>query len=82
MTAAQENLDNPTAALLHEHFDLQRRAYLAAPNPDYKQRKDDLLALKRMITENMDAIIEAISAVPSLKLRQNVALVFLSHRYF
>jgi coniferyl-aldehyde dehydrogenase len=62
MTAAQENLDNPAATLLREHFDLQRQRYLAEPNPSYKQRKDDLLALKRLITENMEAIIAAISA--------------------
>lgn len=62
MTVAQENLDNSTATMLREHFDLQRRHYLAAPNPDVKQRRDDLLALKRMISENMEAIIDAISA--------------------
>jgi coniferyl-aldehyde dehydrogenase len=62
MTAAQENMHNETATMLREHFDVQRSQYLAAPNPSYQQRKEDLLSLKRMVTENMDAIIEAISA--------------------
>ena len=49
------------ASILQEAFDAQRRAYLTAPMPDYNQRKQDLLTLKRMINENRDAIIEAIS---------------------
>ena len=62
MTVAQENLQNETASMLREHFDVQRGQYLAAPHPSYQQRKEDLLNLKRMITENMDAIVDAISA--------------------
>lgn len=62
MTVAQENLENPTAAMLREHFDLQRRQYLANPVPGYQQRREDLLALKRLISENAEAIIAAISA--------------------
>ncbi|TDG11907.1 coniferyl aldehyde dehydrogenase [Seongchinamella unica] len=62
MTAAQQATTNDTAAMLRDHFDLQRREYLAAPNPDYQQRKQDLLNLKAMVSENMEAIIEAISA--------------------
>ena len=62
MTAAQQAPTNETASMLREHFDLQRSAYLAAPNPDYMQRKQDLLNLKAMVSENMDAIIAAISA--------------------
>ena len=42
MTAAQQTAANDTAAMLRDHFDLQRREYLAAPNPDYQQRKQDL----------------------------------------
>ncbi len=40
----------------------QRAAYLEHPYPDYQQRKEDLLALKRMLSENVDAIVDAISA--------------------
>lgn len=43
-------------------FERQRQAYLAAPNPGFEERKQDLLALKRMVSENMDAMIDAISA--------------------
>lgn len=39
----------------------QRSAYLEAPYPEYSQRKADLLALKRMVMENRDAMIAAIS---------------------
>ena len=39
----------------------QRQAYLADPIPDYEQRKQDLLALKKMLNENRDEIIGAIS---------------------
>ena len=33
--------------LLRSDFDRQRAAYLADPTPDYRQRREDLLALKR-----------------------------------
>ena len=46
---------------LLDAFELQRKAYLAQPTADYQQRKRDLLQLKRMLNENRDAIIEAIS---------------------
>ena len=39
----------------------QRKAYFADPVPDFKQRKADLLALKRMISENTEALIDAIN---------------------
>lgn len=39
----------------------QRKAYHNNPVPSLEQRKKDLLALKRMITENHDEIIAAIS---------------------
>ena len=62
MTAAQETLSSDNAAMLRAHFELQREAYHANPYSDYQQRREDLLNLKRMVSENMDAIIEAISA--------------------
>ncbi|TXS96021.1 coniferyl aldehyde dehydrogenase [Parahaliea maris] len=46
---------------LMEAFELQRQAYLAEPFPSYAQRKEDLLTLKRMVSENIDPIIAAIS---------------------
>ncbi|MCB1730694.1 MAG: aldehyde dehydrogenase family protein, partial [Halieaceae bacterium] len=61
MTAINENLHADTAARLRSCFDQQRAAYLEAPNPDYAQRKQDLLTLKRMVAENVDAIIAAIN---------------------
>jgi len=62
MTVIQENLQSNTAASLRASFDKQRAAYLADPVPSYEQRKDELLALKRMINENREEIITAICA--------------------
>jgi coniferyl-aldehyde dehydrogenase len=63
MTVAQENLTTAeTAAHLRATLDKQREAYFAHPVPTYEERKQDLLTLKRMITENRDAILDAISA--------------------
>jgi coniferyl-aldehyde dehydrogenase len=39
----------------------QKSAYRANPNPDYLQRKADLLALKRLVNENQEALIAAIN---------------------
>ena len=61
MTATNDNLPNATAAQLHDHFDKQRAAYLEAPNPDYEQRRADLQTLKRMVSENAEDIMTAIS---------------------
>jgi coniferyl-aldehyde dehydrogenase len=46
---------------LMEVFERQRAAYLEEPYPSYKQRKKDLMALKSMVTENVDDICAAIS---------------------
>jgi len=61
MTAVQENMPSETAATLRADFDKQRASYLEAPYPDYEQRRQDLESLKRMVSENMDDIIAAIS---------------------
>tara|TARA_R110001599_G_scaffold353883_1_gene602227 strand:- start:7025 stop:8467 length:1443 start_codon:yes stop_codon:yes gene_type:complete len=61
MTAIEESPLNNTAAELTAHFKQQRALYLAAPNPDLNQRKQDLENLKRMINENREEIITAIS---------------------
>jgi coniferyl-aldehyde dehydrogenase len=50
-----------TAQMLRACFDAQRHGYLADPVPDYEQRRLDLLALKRLVSENSDAIVEAIN---------------------
>ena len=47
--------------MLDAAFRKQRQAYLANPIPGYDQRKQDLLALKNMLNENREDIIEAIS---------------------
>lgn len=60
MTVIQENLQSNTAQILRDQYDKQHAAYLADPVPTYQQRKDDLLALKRMINENREEIISAI----------------------
>jgi coniferyl-aldehyde dehydrogenase len=41
-------------------FHKQRKSYLANPIPEIEQRKNDLDALKRMLNENLDAIVNAI----------------------
>ena len=43
-------------------FDRQRAAYLAAPEPDYAQRRADLAALARLLKENRDELVAAINA--------------------
>lgn len=60
MTVIQENLQSNIATVLRAQYDKQRAAYLADPVPEYQQRKEDLLALKRMINENREEIITAI----------------------
>ncbi|MEM7360241.1 MAG: coniferyl aldehyde dehydrogenase [Pseudomonadota bacterium] len=47
--------------VLADVLKLQRDACLEHGIPDIKQRKEDLLALKRLINENSEAIIEAVS---------------------
>jgi coniferyl-aldehyde dehydrogenase len=49
------------ADMLRASFQKQRKAYLADPIPDADQRKKDLLALKSLLIENREAIIDAIS---------------------
>jgi len=52
--------DEPSAAL-HSCLEQQRQAYHSAPNPAYQQRKADLLALKQMVVDHQEDIIEAIN---------------------
>ena len=46
---------------LNSALQQQRKAYFADPNPGLEQRKADLLALKNMLSENTDALVEAIN---------------------
>ena len=62
MTVAEQNLQSDNAAMLRAHFELQRNCYFEHPYAGYKERKEDLLNLKRMISENTEAIMDAISA--------------------
>ncbi len=61
MTVVQESLQTGDAAMLRAHFDLQRSRYFEDPYPSLEQRKEDLANLKRLISENSEAIMEAIS---------------------
>jgi len=56
-----EGAQSEIKEMLTAAFQKQRVAYLADPAPDYDQRKQDLVALKTMLTENRDEIIEAIN---------------------
>ena len=61
MQDIQEASAETTVNRLENCLQEQRKAYFAAPNPDLHQRKADLLALKRMLSENTDAIVDAIN---------------------
>lgn len=52
----------------------QREAYHAHPVPDIEQRKKDLLALKSMLSENREAIADAINADFGNRARQETML--------
>ena len=47
--------------MLTAAFQKQRQAYLADPVPSLDQRREDLKKLKRMLSENLDDIVNAIS---------------------
>ena len=60
-SAEQRDARERIAEMLMVCFRKQRAAYLAAPVPDAGQRRLDLLALKNMLIENREAIMDAIS---------------------
>lgn len=60
LQGTQDTDQNPAAAELKRCLQLQRKAYHADPIPELAQRQRDLLALKKMLDENREAIIEAI----------------------
>lgn len=49
-------------AMLQKSFEDQRSAYLVHPIPTVDERRDDLTRLHKLIAENREAIVEAISA--------------------
>jgi coniferyl-aldehyde dehydrogenase len=49
------------AETLREAFRKQRRAWLDEPAPGLEQRRQDLLTLKRLLVDNLDAIVTAIN---------------------
>jgi len=53
--------DGDVAEQLLLDFQQQRAAYLQAPTPNYRQRREDLVSLKRMLNDNREEIIAAIS---------------------
>jgi coniferyl-aldehyde dehydrogenase len=53
--------DQGVAEKLIHDFERQRAEYLKAPTPDYRQRREDLRTLKRMLGENREDIIAAIN---------------------
>ena len=57
----QDRPINTIASELRACLDQQRAAYFAEPNPGYQRRRQDLLALKRLVSENSDALIDAIN---------------------
>ena len=54
--------DNPTRLLLDSALAVQRSAYLADPVPSLEQRRHDLHMLRRFVTEQRQALCDAISA--------------------
>ena len=56
--AAMTGSQSKTSEMLNAAFKKQGEAYLADPIPDYEQRKQDLLTLKKMLNENRDEIVE------------------------
>jgi coniferyl-aldehyde dehydrogenase len=59
-SAANENEEIRISNMLRAAFQKQRQSYMADPIPDLEQRKQDLLALKRLLNENREELIAAI----------------------
>jgi coniferyl-aldehyde dehydrogenase len=60
MNAVNDIPATEIASMLRASFDHQRQSYLNEPTADYKQRVEDLRALKAMINENRDALVDAV----------------------
>ena len=61
MNDPQETRLDPIVDKLDSCLQQQRKAYLTDPVPDYEQRKTDLLASKRMLSKNTEALVDAIN---------------------
>lgn len=64
MTDEAKPMHNDQASIradLGACLEQQRAAHLADPNPGLEQRKSDLAALKSLLADNQDAIIEAVA---------------------
>jgi coniferyl-aldehyde dehydrogenase len=59
--ADRSDASSEITQILREAFGKQRQAYFAEPIPGPEQRKQDLLTLKRLLGENLDAIVEAVN---------------------
>lgn len=57
---SEQEASRATAENLLAAFQKQRKSYLADPIPSLEQRQQDLKNLKRMLNENLDAIVNAI----------------------
>jgi len=76
-TVLKDPLDNQQDTQLTEltiYLQMQRDAYHADPVPDLEQRKKDLLALKSMLAENREAIVDAINTDYGNRSRQETLL--------
>jgi len=69
----QVNKENEDGQL-QQCLALQRAAYRQQPNPDYQQRVADLRALKKMLSDNQEAIIAAINEDYGNRARQETLL--------
>jgi coniferyl-aldehyde dehydrogenase len=49
------------AVTLNAALDLQRQAFALRPFPGYSERLDDLMALRRFILDNREALVEAVN---------------------
>ncbi len=58
----EDNSAEEPRAMLTNCLDMQRAAYLQNPVSDYQERLQDLNAMERMIRDNKEEIIQAISA--------------------
>lgn len=56
-------------------FQIQRNAYRANPYPSYAERKENLLKLEKILTENQDLIAEAISKDYGNRAKQETELL-------
>ena len=68
------DFENDELSWLPHCLALQRSAYRQLPNPGYEQRLTDLRALKRMLSDNQEAVIAAINEDYGSRARQETML--------